>query len=71
VAALADAALALERLDLEPDHPALHRDAPRSRLRKQSTPGIMVPAFAGTTVRRPYFFAAAARSTKVLPPFIL
>src|ERR1700733_13743141 len=30
--------------------------------------GVWVPAFAGTTS---YFFIAAARSTKVLPPFIL
>ncbi|MEA2820615.1 MAG: hypothetical protein QOJ86_2619 [Bradyrhizobium sp.] len=29
VAALADPALAFERLDLEADHPALHRDHPR------------------------------------------
>src|SRR6202790_123675 len=33
---------------------------------------LWVPAFAGTTVERlRYFFCAAARSTKVLPPFIL
>src|SRR5882672_3486547 len=34
---------------------------------------LWVPAFAGTTIdgSQPYFFAAAARSTNVLPPFIL
>ena len=71
MAALADAALAFERLDLEPDHAALHRDPRADALANNQRPGLWVPAFAGTSVRRRYFFAAAARSTKVLPPFIL
>src|ERR1700761_7506118 len=51
--------------------PALELDG--RRLPNNERLGLWVPAFAGTTrgENPRYFFAAAARSTKVLPPFIL